>query len=63
MSYPGSGDRKSRIFPYNIDKSYNFQEYSIFYYINGPWDIFIQVDMILNYMFRLGLRGNVLIEA
>ena len=35
----------------------------LFYYINGPWDKFIRVDMILNYIFRLGLRGNVLIEA
>ena len=27
-------------------------------YIKGPRDTFIQVDMILNYMFRLGLRGT-----
>ena len=27
-------------------------------YIIGPPDEFIQVDMILNYMFRLGLRGT-----
>ena len=35
----------------------------IFHYINIPHKLFIQIDMILNYMFRLGLRGNVLIEA
>ena len=29
----------------------------IIYYIRGPWDTFIQVDMISNYMFRLWLRG------
>ena len=33
---------------------------SRFYYINGPRDKFIQVDMILNYIFRLGLRGKCL---
>ena len=35
----------------------------IFHYINIPHKLFIQIDMILNYIFRLGLRGNVLIEA
>ena len=31
---------------------------SICYYITGPRDTFVQVDMISNYMFRLGLRGT-----
>ena len=33
------------------------------YCINGHQDTFIRVDMILNCIFRLGLRGHVLIEA
>ena len=46
----------------NLDFRYCFIN-SIFDYINGARDKFIQVDMILNYMFRLGLRGKCLYRS
>ena len=55
----GPGKKRNSNFPKNLD----FLDVLInsrFYYINGLRDEFIQVNIILNYIFRLGFHGKCL---
>ena len=42
----------------NLETSQLIHEGSLCYHITGPWEKYIQVDMIFNYSFGRGLRGN-----